>query len=627
MRGVSSQEERGVPTSWSSVAPTGPEQHPHAPSASGQGGGALGDAGRARTAVKRMGLLDDTRSEQPADQAQQQQQQQQQQHLSGWAPREHSASERELRSHRECVHASSFVVGGVGASAAAAAPVVGAAAAGCYGGDRGEVHERSSEHAQADALRAAHAAAGAGPHTAPLLPCNASLLSLASLGNLMRAAGRAGGAAAGTTGSHHSRRTSVGGEPPHSSHVLGLNLLDGLSVVSHNEYASGGGHCDEPPASSRSVRTGTGTSRPFGPSRAESALDKSSVWRTGMPPWASDPRLEAAAYSWEEELRGMLSNPHLMGEALCISPPPKVMIRCFVKRVRNFFGSSVFQMHLDRGGLFLLAARKTKKSATSTYLISREASAMALGLGVGVRACAGGGAVSGPVAKLRANFVGTEYILTGNGSGVLRPPTGGGGGGGGEGGHRGDSADAHGGGGGREHGAGDRKHDGGSGGRDELCINFKPHGLRLSSGGPISMNVAVPVPECAWSPSDPDGSDGLSNLLDLASTGTPKYGYPLPKYPLAGQVCLLASRRPEWDDSAGGFALDFQGRVKEFSVKNFQLVSWDHDTGERGSETLLQFGKAGEDLFILDFAYPLSIKTAFAVALANVDTKLCYMLG
>ena len=73
-----------------------------------------------------------------------------------------------------------------------------------------------------------------------------------------------------------------------------------------------------------------------------------------------------------------------------------------------------------------------------------------------------------------------------------------------------------------------------------------------------------------------------------------------------------------------GFTLDFQGRVKEASVKNFQLVAWDHNTDRRGGDLLMQFGRADSDTYIVDFTYPLSIELAFAIALASIDTKLCY---
>ena len=46
----------------------------------------------------------------------------------------------------------------------------------------------------------------------------------------------------------------------------------------------------------------------------------------------------------------------------------------------------------------------------------------------------------------------------------------------------------------------------------------------------------------------------------------------------------------------------------------------------RGSDVLLQFGKMDADSYALDFTYPFSALTAFAVALAAMDTKLCNAL-
>lgn len=39
------------------------------------------------------------------------------------------------------------------------------------------------------------------------------------------------------------------------------------------------------------------------------------------------------------------------------------------------------------------------------------------------------------------------------------------------------------------------------------------------------------------------------------------------------------------------FTLDFHGRVKEASVKNFQLVHWDHNTDRKGADLMLQVGR------------------------------------
>ena len=133
------------------------------------------------------------------------------------------------------------------------------------------------------------------------------------------------------------------------------------------------------------------------------------------------------------------------------------------------------------------------------------------------------------------------------------------------------------------------------------------------------MHVMVPLPEVGWQPSAPDGADSLSNSLELAKR------HEMPPY-LERKVAVLATKAPEYDDSIKAYTLDFGGRVKEASVKNFQLVAWDAAADRRGGDLLLQFGKMGDDTYALDFAYPLSIHSAFAIALASIDTKLCYTM-
>ncbi|KAF3779264.1 Tubby-like F-box protein 7 [Nymphaea thermarum] len=72
--------------------------------------------------------------------------------------------------------------------------------------------------------------------------------------------------------------------------------------------------------------------------------------------------------------------------------------------------------------------------------------------------------------------------------------------------------------------------------------------------------------------------------------------------------------------------LNFHGRVTVASVKNFQLVAAvDPSQPEaRGDDelVLLQFGKVGDDRFIMDYRQPLSGFQAFAISLTCFGTKL-----
>ena len=63
--------------------------------------------------------------------------------------------------------------------------------------------------------------------------------------------------------------------------------------------------------------------------------------------------------------------------------------------------------------------------------------------------------------------------------------------------------------------------------------------------------------------------------------------------------------------------LNFNGRVTQASVKNFQLVSPDdHET------LVLQFGRSGKEYFTMDLQWPLSPLQSFAIALTSFDYKL-----
>lgn len=81
----------------------------------------------------------------------------------------------------------------------------------------------------------------------------------------------------------------------------------------------------------------------------------------------------------------------------------------------------------------------------------------------------------------------------------------------------------------------------------------------------------------------------------------------------------LRNKDPHWNEALQCWCLNFRGRVKMASVKNFQLT-----VGEDATEKVaMQFGKVDASTFILDFnPTKLSAFQAFAVALTTFDGKL-----
>ncbi len=75
--------------------------------------------------------------------------------------------------------------------------------------------------------------------------------------------------------------------------------------------------------------------------------------------------------------------------------------------------------------------------------------------------------------------------------------------------------------------------------------------------------------------------------------------------------------------------MNFNGRVKQSSAKNFQLIQNDHGINISSlikiftKDTIyLQFGKIDENTFSMDFQHPFSIFQAFAVSISSLATKI-----
>ncbi|KAK2857805.1 hypothetical protein Q7C36_005724 [Tachysurus vachellii] len=237
-----------------------------------------------------------------------------------------------------------------------------------------------------------------------------------------------------------------------------------------------------------------------------------------------------------------------------------ITVKCKVTRDKRGMDRGLYPtyyLHLDneKKQVFLLAGRKRKKSTTSNYLISIDPTDLSRG-------------GENFVGKLRSNLMGTKFTVFDN---ALHP---------------------------------DRALPDMSNARQELAaIIYETNVLGMK--GPRRMTVIIPG-------MDKDGervpirprseNDGLlirhqnrnmENLIDLRN------------------------KTPVWNEETSSHVLNFNGRVTQASVKNFQIVhSKDQDY------IVMQFGRVADDAFTLDYNYPLCAVQAFAIALSSFDGKI-----
>ena len=88
---------------------------------------------------------------------------------------------------------------------------------------------------------------------------------------------------------------------------------------------------------------------------------------------------------------------------------------------------------------------------------------------------------------------------------------------------------------------------------------------------------------------------------------------------------LLANKLPQF--TRGSYRLNFGGRVRTASIKNFQLCSTDsvHLNTSLDSkipnDVILQMGKYSKDKFHVDFKYPMTAFQALGVCLSQFAKK------
>ncbi|KAM3921015.1 tubby protein homolog [Leptodactylus fuscus] len=82
-------------------------------------------------------------------------------------------------------------------------------------------------------------------------------------------------------------------------------------------------------------------------------------------------------------------------------------------------------------------------------------------------------------------------------------------------------------------------------------------------------------------------------------------------------ISVLHNKAPSWNEETQSYVLNFHGRVTQASVKNFQIINADDP-----EHIVMQFGRVAEDVFTMDFSYPLCALQAFSICLSSFDSKL-----
>ena len=272
-----------------------------------------------------------------------------------------------------------------------------------------------------------------------------------------------------------------------------------------------------------------------------------------------DPEAEAGTKGYK--IPKQVLTDHTDKRRFLTQPGPRGQhVLCHIRRTRGKAGMfPEYFMYLDDGNTFLMSARKRKKSRSSNYILSLDEEDMARESG-------------NYFGKLRSNFIGTEFVMFDKG---VKPAS--------------SAQSVH------------------QPLRTELGAVIYEHNV-MGMKGPRKMTVVLPSVQ-------PDGSrvqysEEGERILDRykKDAGSPN-------------IMVYSNKKPKWNPSLGAYCLNFNGRVTEASVKNFQLAKIeDRENGD----VAVQFGKIGKDVFTMDFQWPVSAIQAFSICLSSFDSKLAY---
>ncbi|XP_045561166.1 tubby-related protein 1 isoform X4 [Salmo salar] len=236
-----------------------------------------------------------------------------------------------------------------------------------------------------------------------------------------------------------------------------------------------------------------------------------------------------------------------------------VTVKCKMTRDKRGMDKGLYPtyyLHLDNEKkVFLLAGRKRKKSTTSNYLISIDPTDLSRG-------------GENFIGKLRSNMMGTKFTVFDN---ALHP---------------------------------DRALPDMSNARQELAaIIYETNVLGIK--GPRRLTVIIPGmgKDSERVPIRPR-SDNNGLLMKFQNRKM-------------DNLIELHNKTPTWNDDTASHVLNFNGRVTQASIKNFQIV---HSKDE--AYIVMQFGRVADDAFTLDYSYPMCAVQAFAIALSSFDGKI-----
>ncbi|CAL9682831.1 unnamed protein product [Knipowitschia caucasica] len=252
-------------------------------------------------------------------------------------------------------------------------------------------------------------------------------------------------------------------------------------------------------------------------------------------------------------------------EEFVLSPAPRrTTVKCRISRDKKGMDRGLYPtyfMHMEREDgkkIFLLAGRKRKKSKTSNYLISVDPTDLSR-------------EGESFIGKLRSNLMGTKFTVYDNGTNPCKTP-------------------------------GTLLEE--SNKRQELAaICYETNVLGFK--GPRKMTVMLPGMNMNFERVPVRPQSEQESLLSRWQNHSVE------------NLIELHNKAPVWNDDTQSYVLNFHGRVTQASVKNFQIV---HDNDP--DYIVMQFGRVAEDIFTLDYNYPMCALQAFAIGLSSFDSKL-----